>query len=547
MLSSKPVTLSKKWIKGVEMGEDIVLPYHDESFLYVENSIGYIVFHRKGKQTTFVYGPEIYEKLVPKDHLLYKINELVDFSFINEECRDLYSENMGRPVTNTPEMMFRSAIVQSLNNYSDREMESEARFNIAIKWFLGLNLDDYSYDHSALGRFRDLLGEERWKDIFFSLLGQIENTGYIKGKDYVDATHVIANIAIPGTIDLLRQGIKDVMKAIQETDPNLYEELGGEKIANDDKKVYKLSPEEKESKLVELVKKAREINQKSESIEGKVREKTQQLKRILNENTEENENKIVKKKDKTKDRLVSIVDKDARHGAKSDEKKFTGYKVNSIMSEDGFIKNINATPGNSYDGDVLIPLIDEMVEQGFSTNEMVGDTAYGEVDNRNKLLLKGITVIAPFKKETNKNGLFPQSKFSIEKHAVVCPAGCRTMVWNHNEKTEKITFFFNKKDCGNCELKQKCTVQESRTITISEHYELLKKAREYNKTDDFKEDMKQRAHIEPKQGEMKRYHGLQRAKYWGLPKMNIQATISAIVVNVKRFVTLNSCGYRWGS
>ena len=48
-------------------------------------------------------------------------------------------------------------------------------------------------------------------------------------------------------------------------------------------------------------------------------------------------------------------------------------------------------------------------------------------------------------------------------------------------------------------------------------------------------------------GEMKRYHGLQRAKYWGLPKMNIQATISAIVVNFKRFVTLNSCGYRWGS
>jgi len=166
---------------------------------------------------------------------------------------------------------------------------------------------------------------------------------------------------------------------------------------------------------------------------------------------------------------VSIVDKDARHGAKSDEKKFTGYKVNSIMSEDGFIKNINATPGNSYDGDILIPLIDEMIEHGFNVSEVVGDTAYGEVDNRNKLMLKGITVTAPFKKETNKNGLFPQSKFSIEKHAVVCPAGRRTMVWNYNEKTEKITFFFNKKDCGNCELKQKCTVQERRTITINDH------------------------------------------------------------------------------
>src|SRR5665811_1029220 len=478
---------------------------------------------KKGKQTTFVYGPEIYEKLVSRDHLLYKINESVDFTFINEECRNLYSENMGRPVTNTPEIMFRSAIVQSLYDYSDREMEYEARYNIMVKWFIGLNLDDSSYDHSALGRFRDLLGEDKWKQVFFSLLTQIENAGYIKGKEYVDATHVIANIAIPGTIDLLRQGIKDVMKAIQAINPDLYEELGGEKTANDDKKVYKLSPEERESKLVELVKKAREINQKSERIGGKVGEKTRQMRRILNEKIEEKENKIAKKKKK---------------------KKFTGYKVNSIMSEDGFIKNINATPGNSYDGNILIPLIDEMIEQGFTTSEVVGDTAYGEVDNRNKLMLKGITVIAPFKKETNKNGLFPQSKFSIEKHAVVCPEERMTMLWNNNKKTKKITFFFNKKDCANCKLKQKCTVQKRRTIAISEHYELLKKAKEYNKTDDFKEDMKQRAHIEPKQGEMKRYHGLQRAKYWGLPKMNIQAAISAIVVNVKRFVTLNSCGYR---
>jgi IS5 family transposase len=192
--------------------------------------------------------------------------------------------------------MLRSAVVQHLYDYSDREMEYEARYNIMIKWFIGLNLDDSSYDHSALGRFRDLLGEERWKDVFFSLLKQIENAGFVKGKDYVDATHVIANIAIPGTIDLLRQGIKDVMKAIQEIDPNLYEELGGENTANDDKKVYKLSPEERESKLVELVKKAREINRKSESIGGKVSEKTMQLRRILNENVEEDENKIVKKK-----------------------------------------------------------------------------------------------------------------------------------------------------------------------------------------------------------------------------------------------------------
>ncbi|WP_321429739.1 transposase [uncultured Methanolobus sp.] len=101
------------------------------------------------KQTTFLYGPEIYEKLIQKDHLLYKINEKVDFSFIAEVCKDLYSLNKGRPVTNTPEMMLLSAVVQYLYDYSDRQMEYEAQVNIMVKWFIGLNLDENAYDHGA--------------------------------------------------------------------------------------------------------------------------------------------------------------------------------------------------------------------------------------------------------------------------------------------------------------------------------------------------------------------------------------------------------------
>jgi hypothetical protein len=46
---------------------------------------------------------------------------------------------------------------------------------------------------------------------------------------------------------------------------------------------------------------------------------------------------------------VSLVDKDARHGAKSDKKTFTGYKANVMKSEDGFVTNIEITPGNTYD------------------------------------------------------------------------------------------------------------------------------------------------------------------------------------------------------
>ena len=88
------------------------------------------------RQSTFVFGPDIYTKLIPDTHILYKANKCVDFSFVNKACRNLYSQNQGSPVKNLPETMFRSAIVQYLMDYSDREMEQAARYHIIIKWFL---------------------------------------------------------------------------------------------------------------------------------------------------------------------------------------------------------------------------------------------------------------------------------------------------------------------------------------------------------------------------------------------------------------------------
>src|SRR4030066_2503737 len=239
-------------------------------------------------QATFVYGPEIYEKLIPEDHVLCKINKQVDFSFVNQTCKDLYSKNQGRPVIYLPEIMFRSAIVQYLNDYSDRDMEEAARYNIIIKWFIGIPIEDHSYDHSALGDFRDRLGENRWKKLFFIILKQIEDAGFAKGNQSTDASHVIANIAIPGTIGLIRQGIKAILEEIETVDPKLFEELGGKKTADKKEKIHTLKPEEKKKKLVEVVEEARAIRGKAEKLElTTVNKNIAQLQKLLNENIEE--------------------------------------------------------------------------------------------------------------------------------------------------------------------------------------------------------------------------------------------------------------------
>ena len=490
-------------------------------------------------QATFVYGPEIYEKLIPEDHILCKISKQVDFSFVNEACKDLYSQYQGRPVKYLPEIMFRSAIVQYMNDYSDRDMEEAARYNLIIKWFLGIPIEDHSYDHSILGDFRDRLGENKWKELFFIILKQIEDAGFAKENQSADATHVIANIAIPGTIGLIRQGIKAIMEEIEKVEPKLYEELGGKKTADKKEKLHTLKTEEKKKKLVEVVEEARTIRSKAEKLESpSVNLKLEQLNQILNENTEEKNGEIQKKKEHVEDKLVSLVDNDARHGAKSDSKPFTGYKANIMKSEDGFVTNINGTAGNTYDGNLLVPLVDEKTENSSKPPKIAGDTHYGSAENRYQMSLREIRLVAPLIKDFNPTGLLSQEKFVLDKTGVTCPAGNRTMISNYNEKEGTTIFYFKKEICQQCVLKDQCTKQERRTITIGKHHELIKEAKEYNKTQDFKDDMKERAHIEPKHAEMKRFHGMARARYWGLPKVNVQFIITAIVVNVKRLANV---------
>ncbi|MHA1482610.1 MAG: hypothetical protein ACTSQA_04130 [Candidatus Heimdallarchaeaceae archaeon] len=153
-----------------------------------------------------------------------------------------------------------------------------------------------------------------------------------------------------------------------------------------------------------------------------------------------------------------------------------------MMSDDGFVTNITTTAGNSYDGDVLILLVEEKIENSWKPEKIDGDTHYGSADNRYEMSKREITLVAPFREDFNPTGLFTQEEFNIENDAVTCLVGCRTMISHYDEKSGSTTFFFKKEVCQDCSLKEQCTKQDGRTITIGKHYELVKEAKEYNKT-----------------------------------------------------------------
>ena len=77
------------------------------------------------KQLKLTTYAGIYEALVPKDHILRKISEQIDFSFVNEQMVDTYSIELGRPAKE-PELMLKLQFLKLMHDSSDRGIMSRA-------------------------------------------------------------------------------------------------------------------------------------------------------------------------------------------------------------------------------------------------------------------------------------------------------------------------------------------------------------------------------------------------------------------------------------
>jgi len=118
----------------------------------------------KSPQGSF-YGSYLYDRIVPVDHLLRKINQVVDFSFVRQILKDRYHPDIGRPAED-PEFMLRLCLLQYLYGDSDRQVVANARLNLAYKYFLGLAVDAEVPDYTSISYFRiQRLGEDKFRSV----------------------------------------------------------------------------------------------------------------------------------------------------------------------------------------------------------------------------------------------------------------------------------------------------------------------------------------------------------------------------------------------
>ena len=94
------------------------------------------------------------ESLVPPDHLVRKIDAVIDFSFIHDRVADLYCADNGRPALD-PVLMFKALFLGYLFGIrSERQLVREIEVNMAYRWFLRLGLTDKVFDASTLSQNR---------------------------------------------------------------------------------------------------------------------------------------------------------------------------------------------------------------------------------------------------------------------------------------------------------------------------------------------------------------------------------------------------------
>lgn len=509
-------------------------------------------------QRSFYDAEYLCERLIPADNFYRKFKEIVSPLIKDEDFDSMYCKDNGRPPI-SPSLLAMALIIQFYRAFSDMEMETACMYDIQVKYALGLKLDERPFDHSSLGDFRErLLKNGREKEIFDRILDHLIKAGLIQKDEIqrIDATHIIADVAIPTIVVLIKKGIFNVLKALKHRHPATWEKCAKDiNISDYTKKTVnhevagRMEMEKRKRRLVAVVVEAKTVIEHTREItDREIVQRVGVLKRILNDNTQPGPDGNVKErlyKEKRGDMLVSPIDEDARFGAKSATKRFMGYKANVTESvKSRFITNIKPMPGNRPDGETAVEtVLEAQGRHGFAPPKVIGDTAYSDGEYRKQLKAKGVALVAPLREPNGRTkGIFPKSMFKYDETSdtLTCPQGVTTKASWLDYARDVRTFHFPMTKCKVCPVQKQCTRTREgrRTVGIGPTNAELRAAEVYNATPQYKEDMRLRPPIEGKLSELKVRHGLSRAKFRGLRKLGLQCYFTAAVVNIKRWLKL---------
>jgi hypothetical protein len=245
-------------------------------------------------------------------------------------------------------------------------------------------------------------------------------------------------------------------------------------------------------------------------------------------------------------RVISTVDPEARHGHKTVERSFDGYKGHVAVEPDSeIITATEVTAGNAGDATVATQLIADVL--GDSTPsveqpvEIYGDASYGTAEVVEHIEQAGAEANVKVQAASPpRKGLFSQDAFKVDEQAgtVSCPHGVLVQLRRSSDGFGQAVFGVH---CKSCPLREQCTTSKSgRVITTHPRYATLQKSRLRQRDPQWKSKYRAtRPKVERKLSHMmRRRHGGRRARMRGQQRIAHDFSLLAAAVNLHRLATL---------
>lgn len=426
------------------------------------------------------------DALVPKDHLLRKIEKIMDYDWMYERLWPYYCDDNGRPGID-PVVLIKMVLIQHLFGIASlRQTYREIQVNMAYRWFLGYGLLEKiphfaTVSYAFCNRFPIELSEE----IFEHIISKAMNHRMIDPSViFIDGTHIKAS-----------------------ANKKKYQK---EKVAQA-AKVY-----------------------------------AQQLRQEVNTEREAMGKKAIEGKDDdddgasgggTVEKTISTTDPECGMFVKGEHERQFAYEAHTACERHGFILGVNVTAGNVHDSMAWDKLYDDVTGR-FAVQFVTMDAAYKTPWIAKKTLDDGKIPILPYTRyKGNKDGYKPwEYQYDLERDEYICPQG-GILRHTTTDKNGKRTYRSTPEKCRDCLYKALCGANEKGQKVLTTHIwqDYLDIVEQLRKTQRGKEIYAMRKEtIERVFADAKEKHAMRYTHHRGLARVTNWVRLKYAAMNLKK-------------
>jgi hypothetical protein len=476
-----------------------------------------------------------------------------DRMFPDAYFADLYSASAkGRP-TIPARVMATVMILQAFEGLSDAEACD--RLEVDLRWQAAAGVHaGYEGFHptSLVGQRNRLRASARPRRLFDDTKVAGRESGQLRDRVRVlDSTPVYDAVATQDTVTQLRAAIRKLLMVLDREAPALAARVRGALSRDDD---YASpgkpacdwdDPAAREALVDELVHDALAALAVLDGVllARTARDAAELLALVAGQDVAQGDDGVFRiVRGTARDRVISTVDTEARHGHKSQHRRFDGYKAHlSVDPDSELIDEVVATPANAPDRDA----VDDLLAGHAASDDkpvVMGDSAYADGATRAHLDAAGFELAAKAPAVRNSTGGFTKERFAVDLDAgtVTCPAEHTVPIRFSARGGGKASF---KPHCRRCPLRDQCTPSHrGRTIAIHPQEAFLQAARAEQSSPDWASAYRQdRPTVERKISHfVRRAWGGRRARTRGRQRVATDLDTRAAALNWARLAVLGA-------